>query len=249
VGKERLTEFFKRAERWLPQSLRNSDAVKRFTRRLGDIDWSKATGNKNILPERLRSNVDLSRRLRGVGSAAERAFNRIGKIDGPRLSNIHGPNLPRGPELPSVGAPGAASGGAEMGSLFTVLMVIGGIIVGAFLIWKLLVQPMQARKEKPAGWAVGAWPVDPSRIRTREELIKAFDHLALLNGGRPARHWHHREVANHLGEPDEVRRVTADRLAEVYQQARYAPPQEPLPDVQIDLARKDLVTLAGAGPS
>jgi hypothetical protein len=247
VQAERFREFVKRLDRWMPKDLKDSDAVKRFTRRLGEMDWSK-TGSKNILPERLQPNLDLSRRARGAGSFFDRTFGRLGNTRAPRMPNVSGPSLPRGPNLPSMGAPSAPSAEGA-GGAFTVLMVLGGILVGAFLIWKLLVQPMQAKKEKPKEWELGNWPIDPSQVRTRQELIKAFDHLALLSGGKPARHWHHREVANRLGTPDEIRRVTADRLAMVYEQARYAPPQEPLPDAQIALARTDLVTLAGAGPS
>jgi hypothetical protein len=245
VNEERFREFIKNANRWLPDSMKDSDAVHRFARRFSENDWGK-TGDKNIIPERFRPNLDLPQRVRGAGGLFERAFSRVGS--GPRIPNISAPNMPRGPNLPSMPAPGAPSG-AEAGGLVTVLMVVGGIIVGAFMIWKLLVLPMRAKKEQPREWALGDWPVDPARIRTREELIKAFDHLALLHGGKPARHWHHREVADNLGKPDEHRRATADRLAMAYAHARYAPPQEPLPDVHLDLARQDLVTLAGAGPS
>jgi hypothetical protein len=244
LNEERFREFIKNSNRWLPESLKDSDAVHRFARRFGERDWGQS-GDKNIIPERFRPNLDLPDRVRGAGGLFDRTFGRIGR--GPRLPNINAPNMPSGPSLPSMPAPGAPSG-AEAGGLVTVLMVLGGIIVGAFVIWKLLVLPMRTKQEKPKGWELGNWPVDPARIRTREELIKAFDHLALLNGGKPARHWHHREVADNLGKPDEIRRVSADRLAVVYEHARYAPPQEQLPDVQFDLARRDLMTLAGAGP-
>jgi hypothetical protein len=48
------------------------------------------------------------------------------------------------------------------------------------------------------------------------------------------------QIANKLGSP-------AGRLAQIYEHARYAPPQEPLPEMQIDIARRDLCTLAGVG--
>ena len=68
----------------------------------------------------------------------------------------------------------------------------------------------------------------------------------LLRGGKTARHWNHQMAANRLGVGGDVERVTANRLAMIYEHARYTPPQEALPAAQLDLARRDLVALAGA---
>jgi hypothetical protein len=79
--------------------------------------------------------------------------------------------------------------------------------------------------------------------QTREELVRAFEHLSLLRLGRDAVHWNHVEIAGRLGEGD--RRRTAEQLAGLYEKARYAPASDPLPDAAIATARRDLCLLAG----
>jgi hypothetical protein len=94
-------------------------------------------------------------------------------------------------------------------------------------------------------WSAGPWPVHPSRVSTREDLIRAFEHLAFLCLGPTARHLNHLDLAGRLGETD-GRAAPAARLAHLYEQARYAPPDELLPADELAAARGDLSTLAGA---
>ena len=61
-------------------------------------------------------------------------------------------------------------------------------------------QPLQ-------GWKLGPWPVDPQRIRTREELVRAFEYLALLSLGPDARNRHHRDLAQRLGSTEAALRM------------------------------------------
>jgi hypothetical protein len=96
------------------------------------------------------------------------------------------------------------------------------------------------------GWSAGPWPVHPSRVSTREDLIRAFEHLAFLCLGPTARHLNHLALAVRLGETDHDRAGPAARLAHLYEQARYAPPDELLPADELTAARSDLSTLAGA---
>jgi hypothetical protein len=82
-------------------------------------------------------------------------------------------------------------------------------------------------------------------VATRQELIQAFEYLSLLRCGEPARAWHHHAIADRLGGTEAERREAAERLAALYEQARYAPAAGTEPDWSA--ARGPLTTLAGAG--
>jgi hypothetical protein len=73
-----------------------------------------------------------------------------------------------------------------------------------------------------------------------------------------ARHWHHLAIASALSRlsadtavsitwshTSVERRRAAEQLAAVYEQARYAPPNEPLAESALATARRDLCLLAG----
>jgi hypothetical protein len=90
--------------------------------------------------------------------------------------------------------------------------------------------------------------VQPALVRTREELVRAFEYLSLLRLGRPARNWNHRHIAAELGQTKDLPAdgsQAAARLASVYEQARYAPAAESLADPDLEAARRDLCLLAG----
>ncbi len=98
---------------------------------------------------------------------------------------------------------------------------------------------------RPEGERLGPWPVRPEAVRTREELVRAFEYLSLLLLGPAARAWNHRDIAAGLGDSP-ARSGAAERLAGLYERARYAPPDEPLPEPELGAARRDLRYLAGA---
>lgn len=137
---------------------------------------------------------------------------------------------------------------AARGGLTVLWLVF--LAVAALLVWKVIgrqrerVTAAKARQQ----W-LGPWPVSPAAVRTREELVRAFDYLALLVLGPPARTCHHLDVAGQLGrQPDldaDRRREAAGHLARVYEKARYAPGDEPLPDEELAVARRELCLLAG----
>jgi hypothetical protein len=78
--------------------------------------------------------------------------------------------------------------------------------------------------------------VRPDLVASRGDLVKAFEHLACLRLGEPALRQNHLELGDRLG---------AAGLARLYEQARYAPPEEPLPAADLAAARRDLCRLAG----
>ena len=95
------------------------------------------------------------------------------------------------------------------------------------------------------GWRLGPWPVRPEAVHTRDELVRAFEYLALLLLGPAARSRNHREIAAGLGRGRRDPRAPPTALAGLYEQARYAPPDEALPDADLAAARADLSLLAG----
>lgn len=85
--------------------------------------------------------------------------------------------------------------------------------------------------------------LDADTLANGADLIRAFETLALLRHGEPARTWHHRATAAGFAADE---RDAADRLAGLYESTRYAPEQsEPTAD-QLAAARRDLARLTGA---
>jgi hypothetical protein len=155
-------------------------------------------------------------------------------LDLPHL-DLGGPSLGGG--LPDVGAVGVAAG---QGLLWAVLAALVAV-----LLWRLGARAAWQRRGAPAGWQLGPWPVDPAHIATRADLVRAFEYLALLRLGPGARAWNHCEIAGQLGGRDSARGHAAGELASLYEQARYAPDDEPLAPADLDAARRNLCLLAG----
>ncbi|HTU19483.1 MAG TPA: hypothetical protein VMG10_15590, partial [Gemmataceae bacterium] len=127
------------------------------------------------------------------------------------------------------------------------LMVMLGMVV-------LLLCKMAARSQAQTGsveadsWRLGSWPVAPGAVATRQDVIRAFEYLALLCIGPSAGTCHHRELAERLAEQDSgnpARRQAAEMLACFYEQARYAPAGEALSQEELSDARQALCYLAG----
>jgi hypothetical protein len=140
--------------------------------------------------------------------------------------------------------------------------LLAGVVVVVFAVayWKMRGWSRPASADGPQGWTLGPWPVDPRRVRTREDLVRAFEYLALLSLGPSARNRHHLDLAQQLGGPDVALRLSARRVSEValpnrrraaqeladlYERARYAPPSDPWPEAAVAAARRDLCSLAG----
>jgi hypothetical protein len=104
------------------------------------------------------------------------------------------------------------------------------------LVWR---RRRQARRGE-GGWKLGPWPVNPALVRTRDELVCAFEYLSLLRLGPRARSCNHLAIADRLGHS------AARQLAQVYEKARYAPPTDPLANEDLVIARRHLTFLAGA---
>jgi hypothetical protein len=133
------------------------------------------------------------------------------------------------------------------------VLILGGIGLGAFALWLLFRSrslPIVARRLER--WRLGPWPVLPEAVKTRAELVRAFEYLSLLLLGPVARSWNHRMIADRLAEPGSAfarQAEAAVRLAGLYERARYAPADEVLPEPALRAARQDLSFLAGTGVS
>jgi hypothetical protein len=148
-------------------------------------------------------------------------------------------------------------GGGAVGSAPNWQVLIGfvGLIVLCVLIGRSIAHAQHARREqREAGWRLGPWPVRPGEISTREDLVRAFEYLSLLCLGRAALTYNHRVIAEQLADPRRLtpqvayfddRQRAVDELAALYEQARYAPPSDLLPDTALAAARRDLCLLAG----
>jgi hypothetical protein len=199
----------------------------------------KAALNDFAKPEMGPSNAaDLSDFLRNVISPQQANWlSRNLKL--PSLPNLDGwsstPSLAGGS---SVG--GASSGGGLDAMVWVIALALFGVAAALAL---------RAAKGQAGGgaktWSAGPWPVHPSRVSTREDLIRAFEHLAFVRLGLRARPLNHIDLAGRLGDTGD-RAEPAARLTHLYEQARYAPPDELLPADELATARGDLSTLAGA---
>jgi hypothetical protein len=187
----------------------------------------------------------LTSRLRDLDlSRFERGWD---KLQGLNLPSLPRPGLPfSGPGPQRFAAPPAPpSGPGALQAVLWLLLLAGG----GFLVWRALARLKAGEASRDGrAWRLGPWPVDPSRVVTRADLVRAFEHLSLLVLGPAVRTWNHLAVADGLAGdgPDAARRRNAAaELAGLYEQARYAPEDEPLGADVLTAARQDLCLLAG----
>jgi len=144
-------------------------------------------------------------------------------------------------KMPNVTFPSGSALDRGLQILWVVLILVAGV-----LIWKLLGGniPGVGRSAKRS-WRLGPWPVAPGAVSSRKEVILAFEYLSLLRVGPEAKSRNHLELAAELGQSAKDHRQSADRLAAVYELARYAPADEPLTADALAAARTELCLLAG----
>jgi hypothetical protein len=173
------------------------------------------------------------------------AGSSVAKMKMPSLPDV-GPAAAAAPKLSGVG--GSADGASGIGNVVIALLVV---VAAGVVAWVLLSKYKIAQLAQGAdAWKLGAWPVHPSMVRTRADIVKAFEYLAVLVLGAAARTQHHLELAEELGHQaptNDVRRTEAARaLARLYEIARYTPETETLPADDLAAARRELSFLAGA---
>jgi hypothetical protein len=244
-----------------PLDLPQADWVRQLAERLAasDSEWMRDLVRRLTTMDYDRSGLGSS----GQGKAVWDALVRVGdwlpleqmsKIDwGDTFPKWSWPEFAAPPAwspgpVPSLAAP---SEGAGEGLVWLLLAVVVGI-----LMWRLVGKATAINSDGDQAWRPGPWPVSPARVTTRHDLIRAFEHLALLLLGPHAGVCHHRELAGQLGQAAgpataRHRQQAAQELALLYEQARYAPSassaDQPLSSEEQMLARRNLCLLAGMG--
>jgi hypothetical protein len=166
------------------------------------------------------------------------------KVTSPKIGGSGGPSWGGG------GGGGGSSGfggggGTDLSGGGTALAVIVGI-AGAVLLAVLLLRQWKLKQaERAAAHLAGRPGIDFDSIRTREELVQAFDHVSLDQIGEEARSWNHRVIADQFAGARPAQAEPADELAGLYERARYAPLDEDLTTGEFADARRDLRAIAG----
>jgi hypothetical protein len=119
--------------------------------------------------------------------------------------------------------------------------VAAGIVIG----YKLLGRKNRQQSEVSESVPEYA-PIDAQAIATREDVVRAFDSLSVNKCGPEAANWNHRQIAHELGTKLPDRHDAVDRLAGLYEKARYAPAHEPFTEVEIVEARARLSQIVEA---
>jgi hypothetical protein len=205
----------------------SSDAFEKALDKTGaPHDGSKPAFLENLNPFKSSKDGDDAGAASPVASGAP---GNLGKLAGPPSFNLPSGN--------SVG------GGLAM---LQILLFLAVALVVFGLIWRLLAQTRARSVQDALRRAV--WPVLPGQVSTRQQLIQAFEHLALVVLGPSARSTNHRAIADGLGATP-ARTQAADELATLYERARYDPVEGELPATDIAAARRDLCLLAGMAAS
>jgi hypothetical protein len=234
--KEHVNDWAKDMGEWADSPLGNS--LGNALRRAGQ--HSPAAGMPFDLSDKTRS---LTGTLGKIGEYLPTERLRSLDLAG-RLRNVHLPSLPSGgmraPALGSV--PQTSGAGVVSGLLWALVLLTLGAVLWKSLRW------YREQAANGDGWKLGPWPVRPEAVATRDELVSAFEYLALLCLGPVALACNHLDLAARLGAregTDAEKRRAAEQLAGLYEQARYAPPDEPLRPEELAAARRDLCLLAG----
>ncbi|HLJ98249.1 MAG TPA: hypothetical protein VKU02_34135 [Gemmataceae bacterium] len=246
----------------LDPALRNSPALRKIVHELSqkmdgaDDRWKQLDDGANAVAERfarLGQVLPLSRLVPEQGISWPRS------LTGQSWSHLHwpesGPRVGRlgSPSLPQAGMPDLTG---EAG--WRAVGMVGLLTIVVLVLWKTFGHnPARADGARDA-WKLGPWPIHPTAVKTRAELIQAFEYLSLLRLGPTARNWHHWAIASGLGRSSDAapsprswaddsseRLRAAEQLAFLYEQARYAPAAEALPEAALATARRDLCLLAG----
>jgi hypothetical protein len=165
---------------------------------------------------------------------------------GDLFSNLKLPDLaPTGSSNDHAAASGSGNNTRSSGSgagvefgwaeLLLIVLLAAGILIGYKLRGRKNRQPsaISTTFEERA-------PVDAQTILTREDVVRAFDSLSVARCGAEAANWNHRQIAHELGMKLPERHDAVDRLAGLYEKARYAPAHELFTEVEVVEARARL---------
>lgn len=211
-----------------------------LTKELAEV-MSKDTGIPDLATEfakewkALKARVDVS--------GPKFSLNQFGS--GLSLPDVKsGSSFASGPSLPSEsgsfsGGPSSGGGGGDSDS-FILLALLAAAALGLLLLAR--------RRRTPESEGMGEEPlrVPPHEVRSRTDVIKAFECLSLLKCGADAVNWHHHQIAEAIGGREPDGREAAGRLADLYEKARYAPLNDLFTEGEIAEARERLRQLVEA---
>jgi len=121
------------------------------------------------------------------------------------------------------------------------LLTAGGVLLVLLLL--LPAARILQRRVLSGDGLLSATPLAIHLVRTREDLVRAFDRWALSCSTAVKPWWNHRQVERELVRRADSAKVS--KLVQVYEQARYQPVEEPLSDVQLATARMLLQECSG----
>ena len=171
----------------------------------------------------------------------------LSKLPRPNLPDIRLPSveLPR-PALPSLDFSGPTGDMPSVGSLG--VGVVFALTVAVLFLLGLRLYRMRSSDSVAAfgGRQPAMIRFDPNLpIRSRHDLIRAFEQLSMHQLGVQAENWNHRAIAAQLGEHSAPRRRAAETLAQFYEMARYAPETENMTPESLNVAQRNIQLLAG----
>ena len=234
-------EWAKWAHKHFGDSPAVQDAIKDLASSIDGPDGKGLFGDLPELQGDLFKDLDLKGSV-GEGFKIRPPDLDTGGLTGPKIGETgSGPILGGGggSSISGGGAPDVGAGGG------TALAVIAGIAGAIFLAILLLRKWQMQREAARAGLHATTGPLDFSGVRTREQLVAAFDTVSLDQIGDDARAWNHRVIADQIGDARPAVAEPAAELGRMYEVARYAPPDEDLPPTDYVEARKDLSVIAG----
>jgi hypothetical protein len=127
---------------------------------------------------------------------------------------------------------------------------LAAIALVAFLTWRILSHlgaakhdEWKAGKGGHAGWRLGPWPVQPQSIKSRDDVVRAFEYLSVLQLGPDALTWNHLDIALALGRRFPALADNALELGGHYEQARYAPASEAMSPTSVRTARDGILRM------
>jgi hypothetical protein len=223
-------------------------------RRVPQPDLSGINLKDHPLVPMLRSGT-LSRYLSNVGDFLHRQSGVWDELSSFLRTAPH-PSRPHfgGPSV-SMPTSSASEGGGWAPALLS-LMMLGTLVL---LLYRSGFGPKSLGPSTDGEWRLGPWPVSPNAVSTRQDVIRAFEYLALLRLGLAAAACHHRQLAERLAARshaergnegfDPARLQAAEMLACLYEQARYAPDGDAFSPEQLSDARQALCFFAGVTAS
>jgi uncharacterized membrane protein YgcG len=143
------------------------------------------------------------------------------------------------------GFAGGGGGGGSLGSLGNLWIL--PLLIGIGVALYVLVMKYQERERQEAAPVLQKLPpIDPNEVKTRQDLVEAFDRMSLYKVGERVRVWNHRVIETNLEKIAGNEPQAARELTNLYEQARYLPAHFEMSESQLSQARQHLRTLGEA---